>query len=176
MAGQHRDVGRNREQLERVQHLWAPTQFSALCNLHNRTRRHRAQTGWKGLSKATELVKDSVRIWLRWFGSTARKPPATWLSAQTVAASESLGRLVKTQTGPSWRISDAAGLGWCLRIYILVSSQEMLLLVAQGPHFENQCIQLTHFLGWTRKSQFVKVKLWEGLPNKYRCSVKDEFE
>lgn len=65
----------------------------------------------------------------------------------TVAASESLGRLVKTQTGPSWRISDAAGLGWCLRIYILVSSQEMLLLVAQGPHFENQCIQLTHFLG-----------------------------
>ena len=59
-------------------------------------------------------------------------------------AGKSPGGLVKMQVADSTpRESDSVGLGWDLRIEFLTSSQMILMLLVQGPHFENHCY--THY-------------------------------
>ena len=52
--------------------------------------------------------------------------------------SESHEGLVKSSVlGPNSRASDPKVLGEGLKICLLASSKDMLLMLAQGPHFEN---------------------------------------
>lgn len=83
------------------------SQFGTLFDSHNNpSKRYRTQKGLRALPQVIELVSINVRIWTGSSGLTVRALSHPASIFQTLAAVESPGRLVKTQTSSTWRVSD----------------------------------------------------------------------